>query len=192
VALAIDALRFQGYNCSTVATKGPARRPLTERFWSKVDKAGECWLWTASTQSAGYGKITAGGSRGRTLGAHRVAWELTHGPIPDGLFVCHRCDVPACVRPDHLFLADHDGNMADKSRKERGSGERHRSRTRPDSIIRGTASPNAKLDEEAVRDIRRRYGPDGGPSMSALARQYGVDISVIHGVIHRKSWKHVD
>jgi HNH endonuclease len=175
-----------------MATKGPPRRSLAERFWPKVEKTETCWLWTGATAPGGYGKINAGGDRGRTLRANRVSWELAHGPIPDGAFVCHGCDVPACVRPEHLFLADHDGNMADLVAKKRGTGDRHRSRTRPDSVLRGTRIKSAKLDEKAVRAIRRRYGVEGGPSMSMLAREYGVNISLIHRVIHRRIWAHVE
>ena len=74
---------------------------VEERFWSKVDRSGDCWLWTACDSGVGYGYF---GFEGRTQNAHRVAWQLTRGPIPPGLCVLHRCDVRLCVRPDHLFL----------------------------------------------------------------------------------------
>ena len=82
------------------------RRPLEERFWKQVkktDDAESCWEWTGSGNAKGYGHINGGLDRGN-LRANRVAWELAHGPIPDGMLVCHKCDNPKCCRPDHLFL----------------------------------------------------------------------------------------
>jgi hypothetical protein len=73
--------------------------PLKDRFWSRVNKTETCWLWTGATVAGGYGCLRADG---RPLRAHRVAYELTVGPIPDGLVLDHLCRTPACVRPDHL------------------------------------------------------------------------------------------
>lgn len=75
------------------------RRPLSERFWEKVCKGDDCWEWTAAMDRKGYGKF---GIDGRTLGAHRVAYELEVGPLLPGMVIDHLCENPACVRPDHL------------------------------------------------------------------------------------------
>ena len=94
--------------------------PIEERFWLKVDKTGECSKWTGARDAFGYG---AARLRGVQVSTHRIAWELANGLIPQGMFVCHRCDCPACVKPEHLFLATHDENMADMVAKGRGANQ---------------------------------------------------------------------
>ncbi len=73
-----------------------------EIFWAKVDKSDECWKWTGQRGRKGYGALCLAG---RTWRAHRLAWFLTHGPIPEGMLVCHRCDNRECCRPDHIGTA---------------------------------------------------------------------------------------
>lgn len=94
---------------------------IAPRFWSKVQQGEGCWLWTSNVLKNGYGQFWMGAGLVPEY-AHRVAWQLTSGPIPDGLFVLHHCDTPTCVRPDHLFLGTHTDNMRDASRKGRLRG----------------------------------------------------------------------
>lgn len=96
------------------------KRPLAERFWRKVDKSGECWVWTGCRHVAGYGRFnTQDAQWSGVVYAHRMAWELTHGPIPPGLHVLHRCDNPPCCNPEHLWLGTNADNHADKVQKGR-------------------------------------------------------------------------
>lgn len=139
-------------------------------FWSKVAIAdqNDCWLWQQSVGSHGYGQTWDGE---HVLLAHRVAWELTHGPIPEGLFVCHRCDVRRCVNARaHLFLGTAADNRMDAARKGRAW---------------------AKLDVEKVREMRRRYVA-GGVSTRQLAREYDVDRRAIVFALRGQTWSHVD
>jgi len=143
------------------------------RFWAKVDKSGgpeACWPWTGSRTSRGYGRLKVGGRNGRVLRAHRVAWELTNGPIPPGFKVCHACDNPPCVR--HLFLDTQAGNLADMVAKGRQAmGEQHW-RTR--------------LTAAQVNEIRRRCS--GGESHTAIGRELDLDNSTISDIARGRSW----
>jgi hypothetical protein len=89
-----------------------------DRFWEKVDKSGDCWLWTGHRGCKGYGAAWA---EGRHQAAHRVSWELAFGAIPDGLHVLHHCDNPPCVNPDHLWLGTNSDNQRDCVAKGRAN-----------------------------------------------------------------------
>lgn len=116
------------------------------RFWKKVNKDGplqlhmesSCWMWTKAKDRNGYGRFWSGT---QTIRAHRAAWTLANGPIsPDNICVCHRCDNPGCVNPEHLFLgsnADNTQDMITKGRKVVVSGDRHYARLYPERVARG-------------------------------------------------------
>lgn len=150
--------------------RGRIPEPVETRFWRKVNKTETCWLWTGSTTD-GYGMIGTENSRA-VRGAHRVSWELAHGPIPAGLCVLHRCDVRACVRPDHLFLGTRDDNMRDRNQKGRqAQHERH---------------GKARLSAEEVAEIRKKSA--AGATQRALASSYGVGKGTIQHIVSDKTW----
>jgi hypothetical protein len=158
-------------------------RALLIRFVTKfrVDEATNCWAWTGALSGhvpTQYGKLHIVKPNGKrtTAFAHRLAFEIFVGPIPDGLWVLHRCDNRICVNPRHLFL----GTAADNSRDMVSKGR----------SAKGSAS-NAKLTEDDVRDIRLRYQL-GTITQGALAREYGVSIVAINMACNRHTWKHVD
>jgi hypothetical protein len=114
--------KYCSQQCAGKASNAARIRPsVTDRFWKKVQKTDSCWVWIGGL-SHSYGWM---GINSRHVLAHRISWELHNGPIPDGLYVCHHCDNPPCVRPDHLFLGTHDDNMNDKISKGRqGHGKK--------------------------------------------------------------------
>lgn len=166
---------------------GKAPTPLAERFWIRVAKSDGCWTWTGFRDSRGYGGISETiNKRRRFIGAHRAAWELTHGPIPEGMHVCHRCDNPPCVNPEHLFLgtpADNIRDMVSKGRQARGAA--FAGRIAPS----GEQHHNARLREADVAEIRRLAA--AGWRQKDIASGLGFSTKVVNDVVLRKSWRHV-
>lgn len=152
-----------------------ARSEPHHRFWRRVSKGDGCWEWVGLVSKSGYGKFTL---HGRTIGAHRAAWILTHGPIPPGMYVCHHCDNPPCCRPDHLFLGTPLDNLRDCSQKGRKRG------------LLGELSPNAKLTADQVREIRSRR--EQGETEQSIADGLRVNRCTVHSIVARISWKHLD
>lgn len=153
-------------------------RPLAERFWAKVKKGEGCWLWQGRRNPPlGYGQLRIGpeGNQ-RSQAAHRIAWMLTNGPIPAGLCICHRCDNPPCVRPDHLFLGTYSDNSLDSVRKGRAK-QQH-----------GESNLNAKLTQKWVTIIRERYAAEADLRINDLAQQLGVSNATISHVLRGKTW----
>ncbi len=138
-------------NCATLSTmKGKKIKSIESRFMEHVRKEpGGCWNWTGGKDRHGYGKFSLYGT---TQTAHRVSFLLNRGPILYGLFVCHECDNPACVNPDHLFTATHAENMADMVLKGR------------------QISPAYRLTRDQVQAIRESRKP-----VKRLAAEYGID-----------------
>ena len=181
------------------ARRNRTHRLVAELFWRHVDKApgDACWLWTASRNPKGYGQFHF---RDRSTHSHRVAWELTYGPIPEGMWCLHHCDNPSCVRPDHLFLGTAADNTADMMSKGRHGGEvfpaykiagdRHWTRRHPENILKGEDIGTSRLTEQQVLEIRAKYAA-GEFSKASLAREYGVVHHTIRSIIARKSWRHI-
>lgn len=142
-----------------------------DRYWANVIKTDGCWGWRGAT-SHGYGVF---GALKKRYKAHRFSYELHHGPIGEGLVVCHRCDNPPCSNPDHLFLGTTADNMADAAAKNR--------------MPRGTAHHMARLTPERVREIRARY--DAGETLYGLSKRFGVHRRTLRSAIIRKTWRHI-
>lgn len=156
---------------------------LEEVFWNRVEKK-DCWLYTGPTRGQRqYGAL------GKEY-AHRFVWRLTHGDIPDGLFVLHRCDVPNCVNPSHLFLGTHLDNMRDMREKGRSPvGDKNPSRRTPSHLQRGEKRWNAKLNEEKVREIRALFS--AGIRIVKISKMFSIHHVTVISVVRRKTWKHV-
>lgn len=156
--------------CSRVCQNGG---PLPVRFWARVRRSADCWEWQGAIDHKwGYGQISVAG---KMQLAHRIAYKLAYGSLPDDLLVCHKCDNPRCVRPDHLFLGTSTDNAHDKVRKGR-QADHH-----------GEKNPHAKLTSEQVQAIRTRFA-QGGIRPIELARQYGVTNTTISMIVRGQTW----
>jgi len=132
-----------------------------------------CIEWVGAT-AHGYGNINLGGNKWRL--AHRVAWELEHGPVQDGLWVLHSCDNPLCVNVEHLFLGTHDDNMEDMVSKGRSR--------------KGVEHHNARLCDQDVCDIRYRHA--AGENRQKIAADYGIAPGYVNKIVRREVWAHVE
>ncbi len=147
-----------------------------DRFWKSADTANPdaCWMWQKSILQSGYGNL---GLSGKNYRAHRVAWMITHGSIPEGQVVCHRCDTPACINPSHLFLGTQGDNIRDAQTKGR-------------LVVpggKGVPPANATLNHQLADEIRRRH--DLGEKKKDLAINFGVSRRTINAIVRGEIWK---
>jgi HNH endonuclease len=136
---------------------------FADRFWKSADLTGECWLWTKCCAPNGYGQVWYEGKNDR---AHRIAWILTYGPIPKGLFICHTCDVRHCINPEHLFLGTQSDNMIDAVTK--GRAARYN-------------KPHVQVDPA---EVKRRYA--NGERQHTIAHDLGICQATVSLIVNDK------
>jgi Mor family transcriptional regulator len=147
----------------------------TDRFWRRINKTDSCWLWTGAKASMGYGVLRWLGKR---VYAHRLVYELTYGPIPDGLFICHHCDNPPCCNPQHLYAGTQRDNMRDRDR--RGRGLKGRSR-------KGKPT-NAKITAEIAEAIRNEPATTR-KDIKRIAEKYRLHWASIYRIRNNQIWQ---
>lgn len=167
-----------------MSSPSPLSKQLPKDFWAHTERASNgCLHWLGASTTSGNGRLLVGG---KTWLAHRYAWFITYGPIPDGLFVCHHCDNPICVEPTHLFLGTDLDNQRDAHRKGRHAG----------FLQRGQRHSQAKLTEAQVAEIKRRSvrvnpGIYEGDSPTLLAAEFHVGRDTIYAVLRGTNWSHI-
>lgn len=145
------------------------------KFWGKVDKTGDCWNWTASLNTRGYGQFRLPNTRKNSL-AHRFSFELANGPIREGMMVCHSCDNRKCVNPAHLFEGTAKDNMADMDAKGR----------RVVALHKGEANPNARMDELSVALLKQLKSTF---DIKSLEKIFGIKKTQIYRILNNSQWK---
>lgn len=164
---------------------------LAARFWSRVDKSGDCWEWKGTRDVDGYGKFHYGSHD--VIRAHRLSFIMANGiaELSSEIVVRHHCDNPPCVRPDHLASgtpADNNSDCASRGRQARG--DRHGARLKPHTVRRGALNGMAKLDEDLVRQIRLLSA--AGEYQKHIAALTGVTQGTVSKIVLRKIWAHVN
>lgn len=173
-------------------------KSLVERFWAKVDKSADCWLWTASLDSCGYGLIGDGNKKVKR--AHRVSWELNVGNIPPKLQVCHKCDNRRCVNPQHLWLGSQKENMQDCAKKNRvhaqispetlARGPKHGSKTKPECVLRGEKTNLAKISEKIAKEIINFLAV--GLTRREISEKLQISYDIVKHIHNNKTWTHLN
>lgn len=152
-----------------------------DRFWAKVQKTDSCWLWVGANNGQGYGALKVSG---RNVRAHRYAYTLHKGPIPEGLCVCHTCDVRNCVNPDHLWIGTMADNNLDKEIKGRANhpkGDKHGRRKNPLAFLGVCKTPSAKVTEVQVKSMRALRAM--GFKVRQIAKLHGVKLKTARGIV---------
>jgi hypothetical protein len=176
-------------------------KPFQIRFWLKVNKDGQipkhapelgrCWEWMGAKNlppSLPYGRIMRNGI---VVQAHRISWELTFGAIPFNLCICHKCDNPSCVNPDHLFCGTMADNISDRDKKGRTAmGANSGPVKHPEKMARGEQVGNSKLTSSQVLTMRDLYQPNKFGTRK-LAKVFGVASATVYSVVKRRTWAHV-
>ena len=159
--------------------------PVVDRVLEKIVRIpfSGCWVFMGATNDFGYGIVGTGGRGAPNDRAHRITYRHFCGEIPSGMFVCHRCDVPSCCNPDHLFLGTNQDNVRDMISKGRNSPP-----PRNPHVV-GSVHPGSKLTEDQVVRIREAYSR--GVKQKDLAQQYGVVHQTISKVVNNRRFKHV-
>jgi hypothetical protein len=187
---AARAQRNRGRYCSPTCARA-ASRMTDARFWARVARGAEteCWPWQAHCGHFGHGQLVVQGAHYK---AHRFAYALTYGAIPDGLCVLHRCDNPPCCNPAHLFLGTNADNVADRQAKQRHArGDNAGPRLHPEAVERGMQRYNARLTDGIVREIRH-LAAQKQMTQKAIAHRFGVSPQLVTEVVKRRTWKHVE
>jgi DNA-binding CsgD family transcriptional regulator len=145
-----------------------------EVFWSQVDKTSSCWIWTGAKTGRGYGTFRV---NRKQRAVHRLSYELHHGPIPEEKMICHHCDTPLCINPNHLFLGDaklNDEDMRNKNRQPNLSGQRN---------------GHSSLTSEKVQKIRQLYKE--GQTQLQIAKRFKIQQPTVSKIVRRIRWAHL-
>lgn len=154
-----------------------ARAAILARFWTFVNlakaKGEDCWEWTGYAGDRGYGVFAFGYNPQIRVRAHRLSYWLSRGEIPPGVEVCHNCDNPRCINPEHLRLDTHESNIRE-------------------SLCKGRKNQFGvqKLNANKVQAIRQAYAA-GGTTQKALAHTFGIARNTVSQIVSRKTWAHL-